>query len=772
MYDKFFICYDGKWPPTPSRQYIKLSTVEKGDQSRDEVVKDVLHGDVKKMLKGRRKISKEEILEPDEGQDKIGLILIEGAPGIGKSTLALELCRSWKKLGCMEKYALVVLLQLREKEVQQIGDISGLFLSYGGDTTKSLEDELRENKGEGVLFILDGFDELPIALQSEGFFVKLIKGKVLPGFIVVVTSRPSATAKLLASCKPQKHIEVLGFTKKSIEDYASSIFTTDPERLDFARYISACNPVINSLMYVPLNAAIIVRIFKSNRISGCSQPTTLTWLYTQLCLTYLKRHLESSYLSVKLNEFEDLPGDSSQHFIRLAEIAFEGVKKNQVTFHSVPDHFGFLDTSTSLYGGGKDSYNFLHHTLQEFLAAYHISQLSGGGLAVFEEYGSDKHWSVVWRFVAGLTKLEYFKSHINSDVFMTKRNEDEIEVSRLFIQCLFEAQSVDYDSILSYMKLYCHTLSEPLDMYALGYCIAKSNSGMLWKVDIASGPADSFKWGLTCIPCGGMIEELCIDSCILNIDDLRSYPLRDIKSLELPECKLKNSDMVHLSKIIPDMTKLEKLDIQGNPCREGGEDGLLKVLQQLSYSNVTKLSIVDTGYCHLTDYCSVMKKLIDPSSGKLKELHADLPSNDCQLLIELMFSPSSLETLVLHYSFFLDSLSGLETNTCLTTLEIHAYIFLPPCDDIVEVLKQNKTLQNLTIGYFDLPELPEEFELFECIELSVNIIKLRDIVTALNKNTTLQSLELNISKESDLDASIFMKTKYPELTLDPRISWL
>ena len=319
---------------------------------------------------------------------------------------------------------------------------------------------MEENHGKGVLFILDGFDELSVTLQSEGFLVDLIRGNILPECSVVVTSRPSATAELLTICHPQKRIEIFGFTQEGVEDYVFSIFTTEPERLDFMRYISASsNPAINSLMYVPLNAAIIVQIFKSNKKSSSPLPTTLTQLYTQLCLTYLRRYLKPSYPSVKLNGFEDLPGNFSQHFIRLAEIAFEGVKKKEVTFHSVPSglvHFGLLDTFTSLYGGGEDSHNFLHLTIQEFLAAYHISQLSGGGLEVFLQYGSDKHWSVVWRFVAGLTKLKYFKSHINSDVFMTKSNEYEIEVSRLFIQCLFEAQSVDYESIFrtkSHMKL-------------------------------------------------------------------------------------------------------------------------------------------------------------------------------------------------------------------------------------------------------------------------------------------------------------------------------
>ena len=355
-----------------------------------------------------------------------------------------------------------------------------------------------------------------------------------------------------------------------------------------------------------------------------------------------------------------------------------------------------------------------------------------------------------------------------------------------------EAQNVDCESIFrtkSHMKLCSDILSEPLDKYALGYCIANSNSRMFWNVDIKYGSADSFKWGLkTCIPCGGMIENLCIDGCSINIDDLYSYPLHGIKSLELSGCKLKNSDMVHLSKIIPIMTNLEELNIQCNPCTEGGEDGLLKVLQQLSYSNVTRLQISSTGPCellHVTDYCSVMTQLIDPSSGKLKELCAgnfgEYFGNyfDYQSLIDLTSPLSSLKTLAL----FLPQLnlcSGLETNTCLTKLEIHT-LNLHPYDDIdtlssdsspseidipyspdlspiVKILEQNKTLQNLTFGFFELPK---------------NDTKLRDIVKELNKNTTLQHIKLDIitSERMSTDTLSFMKANYPELTLDPRISW-
>ena len=90
-----------KWPPTPSREYVSLAVVEGDDRCRDEYIGYTLQGDIKGLLKNRKKISAHQILEV-EGRSTPGLVLVEGAPGIGKSTLAWELCRKWEEFSCMQ----------------------------------------------------------------------------------------------------------------------------------------------------------------------------------------------------------------------------------------------------------------------------------------------------------------------------------------------------------------------------------------------------------------------------------------------------------------------------------------------------------------------------------------------------------------------------------------------------------------------------------------------------------------------------------------------
>ena len=49
-----------------------------------------------------------------------------------------------------------------------------------------------------MLFVLDGFDELPVhKREASSFWMKLITGKILPLSTVMVTSRPWAIKTLL-----------------------------------------------------------------------------------------------------------------------------------------------------------------------------------------------------------------------------------------------------------------------------------------------------------------------------------------------------------------------------------------------------------------------------------------------------------------------------------------------------------------------------------------------------------------------------------------------
>ena len=625
----------------------------------------------------------------------------------------------------MQQYNLVVLLRLREEEVQKIGSVSQLYESEDKDT---LVTEVLNDQGKGILFILDGFDELPKTLQQKSYLVNLIKGLVLPASTVLVTSRPSATAELLTSCRPQKRVEILGFTQE--EAYARSIFSSDPKKLEkFMAYISISNnPAINSLMYVPLNAA-------SRFINTLATPHTLTELYTQLCLTVLNRYLKAND-NYSVNKFDDLSDSSRRHFLKLSALAFEGIKYEEVIFRNVSPyfvHFGFLDSVSALYGGGQVSYNFLHLTIQEFLAAYHISQLHGDGLKVFEQYQWMNDWNVVFRFVAGLTKFEHFQGNLKP-----VNKEDTVKLDIRDIQCLFEAQDSTYFYSAPAPKYFEVSLDywSPLDEYALGYCISNIATRMTWKVNFDGRELDlprsieyfTKPFMISNSPSVGVIEKLSLQSVQPQLCELKHLPLQEIRVLELSYCEFTNTDLLHLSELITNMPSLEELDLSWNEFTLQ-DDGLLKVLQQLSHSNVTILYVNSTEFYKLFqsnsthDYLSALRSLINPLLGSLLKLSTedDHPKEIGDGTFESLLFPSSLTTVTSNYV-------DVKDNTC----TLHVTPRLSP--DLATKIVKHITYQRLILdnGYAHNEKTQEQYHIMSAI------------ADVLQENTTLQTVDFRV----------------------------
>ena len=771
-----------KWPPTPSKKYINLVVVKSGG-CRDDYIGYTLQGNVMRVLELKKKITIEQILEAEKGRNKPRLVLIEGAPGIGKSTLAWELCRKWEEFSCMKQYSLVILLRLREEEVQKITNVCQLFCSesFTNEDKDTLAKEVSRQQGRGILFILDGFDELPNPLQHKGFLLNLIMGHELPDSTVIVTSRPSATDKLLISCRPliQKRVEILGFTQKGVEDYASSIFSSDPEKLEkFKNYTSPLNnPAINSLMYVPLNAAVIVEIFRNSK--GSFLPKTLTEVYKELCLTIINRYLKIHHPLVKVKKFENLSQDLStdlyEQFLLLSEVAFEAFKDGKIILNDAPHnltHFGFLDSVTSLYGGEEISYNFLHLTVQEFFAAYHIAHLGSSGLKVFQQYGEDRRWNIVWRFVAGLTKFKEYEGFIDKSIFIQNK-----QFTLFLFQCLFEARTTEYfSSILNTSQpiaLVEANYPTSLDAYAIGYCIANFCIGVSWHVNLLGVSGHSFTCGLNTNQSSvGDIEELILVGCPLEVAELnKSHSLCKTTKLHLGYCQLGNNDMIHLSELIPHLTCLKNLSIAYNRVTDGEEDGLLKVLHQLYDSEVTQLDIRDTGLCELLNspnscqdnYFSAIKRLIDPALGKLDTLnvghHLCSEAISGDKLVNVLSTPSSLKFLMLYfYPRISPHTLHLKNNTHLVTLSLFSNTLISfNIQDLVDIVNHNKTLQHLSIARFRYADIDA----------------VRPLVKAVYENNILVNVDLGIVSigETKEEVTDYMTTHHKDLTFDSRIAW-
>ena len=780
---------DDKGLPTPSDVFIRLALVKKEQVSKGEAdafTRLTLNGDVDEILKVKQPIAIEDVMTLDEN---INLVVVEGAPGIGKSTLAWELCRQWPTLQSMKRFSLVVLLRLREEGVQASKTISDLF-PYPDRPGVSMivGDKMEEQLGENVLFVFDGYDELPAELRkTESLIMKVIRGLSLPKATVLLTSRPSATREFLPSCKSYKHIEVVGFSENEIVNYSESVFEHGSELLRcFNNYLSD-NPIVKGLMYNPLNCGIVVTTYRQNFSSMRPIPRTLTQLYTELCLCLLSRHLnavEDPMADNLPDQLKDIPEPLHIQLVCLGKLAFEGRVDNQVIFKQLPggcSELGLLNSYTELYGRKRKTYNFLHVTLQEYFGAFYISQLPGDRQQkLFAEYGGLDHLSMVWRFLSGLTQMkaigwEVFKNWkvTNNDYgYRTKENGKEVCVQPSVVQCLYEAQDAESCThVFGHSSVtYLHRGgTTPSDAYAVGYCVSACRNSNAWNVHLSLnglGPelVEMFVCGLKSDDCGsGFVEMLDLSGNSINeglVVHLNQMPppqnLQRIKKIDLYVCELTQTGFDILADLIPFLPSLISLNINENPG--GGNGSIVKLLKALGgHTTIEDIDVRDIGIGNLD--VNALSEVVKPS-GSLKDLKIGTTGDKCnefspetwQLLVRTVLSHSSLTRLRLHVPRSFSPLEHIETiSDSLSFLEIvkmevnevHTTAPSARTTALANALKSNTTLKHL---HLDIPLKREE---------------VLEIVESLNQNS-IRTLQLN--------EKYFSKTEINTLD-NPKIRW-
>ena len=432
---------ESAWPPSVGRKYVELALIdqERCDQTCASVIKqqtDYTRGNYDKIFKYKTKIDLKEAFGAVfcEGGTEIWPLrmLIDGAPGVGKTTLSRKVSRKWAKGKILKKYWLVLLLHLRERAISKAQTIDDFFYHDDLDIKRDVIKFVRKNSGNGVLIIFDGFDELSSYERSEAsLFLDVSMGKILPMCAVVITSRPYASRTIQELPSINRHIEVLGFTEEQVEDCikykikdpnkAQELCMELKERLDIA-----------SICQIPLNCSIVLYVYEQQ--NHCL-PSTLTELYDKFVLHTFKRYIKRTLgnrAANKLRKIEELQNPSREHFKLLCKLAVEGLEADKLVFpmddlkeifpveYQSDIDLPVLDLMTSAKSysvdGREDTYNFLHLTIQEFLAAYWIAHYLSDTekLQCYQKKLEKKRFRMVLLFLSGMTKLEF---HMATSVF-------------------------------------------------------------------------------------------------------------------------------------------------------------------------------------------------------------------------------------------------------------------------------------------------------------------------------------------------------------------
>ena len=558
-------------------------------------------------------IALDHILKPREDGRPVRCVLVEGAPGIGKSTLAWEVCHKWEELESVKQYELVVLLRLREKKAQEAHCLGDLLPRDATTNMKELLAAIGRGKGVPLLIVCDGFDELSREQRQEGsVYIDLLKGRLLAEATIIVTSRPSVGAELWKLCQHNidRHLEVLGFAKEDIKRFAESVFSGDI-LAGFLSYITS-NPPIHGMMYIPLNAVIVALIYQDSFDTDTPFPTTMTQLFDALTRGLIRRHLvsirqvPSEYcMPPSLQRTEDiskLPPVVAQQLLQLAKVAYEGLCEKRYVFTDLGEdfeHLGTMKKTTSLNvcTGPGCSYSFLHLTLQEYLTALLIAIVNPSGFELVEWL---KEGSVVVRFLAGMYRHDEYHSHPVYQELVQLLAFASLKL----VHCAYECPSIMDSVNVDYSKR--DTIGvRPLvgfDLYATGYCISHFDE----------------RWGLR------IDNQMGMEGVNLLVKGLRSSPIakKRIRSLVL----ILESALFFSQVFAP-----------------------LKEFCELDHLIIHVSTQHDYYYDH--DDEVILQQLIAPGSG-LRRLEYNSCGDTSELhrntLIPLLFQPSSLKKLSLY----------------------------------------------------------------------------------------------------------------------------
>ena len=365
------------------------------------------------------------------------------------------------------------------------------------------------------------------------------------------------------------------------------------------------------------------------------------------------------------------------------------------------------------------SYNFIHLSIQEMLAAYRISQMGNDEqVKVFQALLENPRFAAVLQFYAGFTKLAYgdVRNVITESISFDSHTYPFILLS--YVRCFFEAQIRDqslYQELVAKLngKLHlCDFNMSPLDCVSVGYFLAFALRSSKLIVDLSGCNIDDHSFGLMMRELSKHAESRALHGIELDIGrnkiiSDKSIPLIFTADITITKLRINRSQISHkgaesLARALAVNRSLQELDIDNNDIGDSGIALIATVLH--TNTTLTKLRISNCG----------------------------ISDEGAELLAGALAVNRSLQELGISYNDIGDSgithiATALQTNTTLTKLHISdCSITDEGAELLTGALAVNRSLQGLHVERND--EIGEK--------------GIDDIATALQTNTTVTTLDI------------------------------
>ena len=573
-------------------------------------------------------------------------VLIEGDPGMGKSTYCQKLAYDWatkqKELDpSFPDIDVLLLLKCHDvkSSIWEAIDDQILPAEIDDQAKECFFKFVRENQSR-VLLVLDGLDEMDSTEMKRIY--DLVEGKALSGCHVILTSRHEVGRKLRRYCDTLWEIE--GFTEEDANSFIRTYFK-NIKREDLLRNLLQkirYSDELRNLSKNPLNVTLLCVLCED--LEGVF-PTSRTELYTEIVLCVLRRYEKKQGLPIKS---EDLMSIYRNDLVHLGRVALHSLRKGELYFEEhesgstsiALSKFGFLSFQAS---GCKRKalarYAFLHKSFQEFFSGFYLAcQILDGGIDCVS-------------------------------VVKDERLKDELKQVFLFmIGILASTSKKTAESVIKIM-------AENINVIDL-----------------------DCKGGI-----GGLFH-LALD-CILEYTSLsRTLGLHlHISNLDLSELIIDGSGAAALSQALAVNSSLTSLDLSWNSIGDSGATSLSQALA--TNSSLTSLDL-GSNSIGTSGATSLFQALATNSSlTSLKMGWNTIGDSGATSLFQALATNSSLTSLDLGASSIGDSgatslSQALATNSSLTSLDLNGnFIGTSGATSLSQALATNSSLSSLNLSW-------------------------------------------------------------------------